>query len=483
MARKFEMGWEAGQHRWKKMLHGVMYRVKCRDLKTASGQPLPEACWNKKDSGEAANRWWLDKVAELAAARRAGHPHAEVIETLTERIEIAQQEGLDDEVAELENTRRQVEEAAGDADGPDPLPLPPHIREWMAEMERAGVRFPKGMEPALLWHLSPSEAVWAERQRRQAHQVEDRSLGHWCERWYASKQEEVAKGNLQATGIAQMKAAKLFLLEELDAKLTIDALSADASQWEKWPRFCTSQVVNKVWSSGYAKALYKRGRGIVQWILRCNRLMLPATFDKKVNLEAAVDEDALWGPDDGIVVYSNEQVRRLLGAARGQMRLHILLGLNCGFHAVDVCKMKVKEINPAGTAIRRQRTKTKRQGLEPVTWPLWPATQALLRQQPGVNGYALAAPRGDHWHAYNLSCYFLRLVKKAGVGGSFKALRKTAATRLGNHPVYGKWAPHFLGHAPASVADRHYIQKNQAVFAEAVEWLGRDLGLYEQEQG
>lgn len=42
--------------------------------------------------------------------------------------------------------------------------------------------------------------------------------------------------------------------------------------------------------------------------------------------------------------------------------------------------------------------------------------------------------------------------------GSMKLIRKTSASLLDNHPDFSILAPLFLGHAPQSVADRHYLK-------------------------
>ncbi len=63
------------------------------------------------------------------------------------------------------------------------------------------------------------------------------------------------------------------------------------------------------------------------------------------------------------------------------------------------------------------------------------------------------------------------------VSGSFKHLRKTAASKLEQHPTYGRFAPHFLGHSPQSIAAKHYVTPSPAQFAAAIRWLaGKMLG-------
>ena len=46
---------------------------------------------------------------------------------------------------------------------------------------------------------------------------------------------------------------------------------------------------------------------------------------------------------------------------------------------------------------------------------------------------------------------------------------------MGEHPEYGKFAQYFLGHAPQTVADKHYIKPSDEQFANAVRWLGEQF--------
>jgi hypothetical protein len=81
--------------------------------------------------------------------------------------------------------------------------------------------------------------------------------------------------------------------------------------------------------------------------------------------------------------------------------------------------------------------------------------------------------------SHSLSNYHGRLLKRLGMGGSFKAYRKTSGTHLGSDHRYEKLADHFLGESPRSIADKHYVAVNARRFADAVTWLGYEFRLYE----
>lgn len=52
-----------------------------------------------------------------------------------------------------------------------------------------------------------------------------------------------------------------------------------------------------------------------------------------------------------------------------------------------------------------------------------------------------------------------------------KLFRKTAASKLGEHPEFGKFAQYFLGHSPRTVADKHYVRPSEEHFDRAISWL------------
>ena len=62
-------------------------------------------------------------------------------------------------------------------------------------------------------------------------------------------------------------------------------------------------------------------------------------------------------------------------------------------------------------------------------------------------------------------------------GKSFKTLRATAASKLGNHKMYRPFGPLFLGHAPDGVYESHYLSEDCKELNKAVKWLEGALSL------
>ena len=79
----------------------------------------------------------------------------------------------------------------------------------------------------------------------------------------------------------------------------------------------------------------------------------------------------------------------------------------------------------------------------------------------------------------NVKTAFQRVTRKLAADAThpvvitkpLKLLRKTAATRLGGHPEFGKFTQYFLGHAAGTIADRHYVAPNESQFDAALAWL------------
>jgi hypothetical protein len=59
----------------------------------------------------------------------------------------------------------------------------------------------------------------------------------------------------------------------------------------------------------------------------------------------------------------------------------------------------------------------------------------------------------------------------AGQPIKLKNFRSIGATLLEEHAVYGRYASHFLGHSPRTVAGKHYVAPSQKNFDEALDWL------------
>lgn len=180
-------------------------------------------------------------------------------------------------------------------------------------------------------------------------------------------------------------------------------------------------------------------------------------------------------------------LQRILAAASPRTRLCALLAVNCGMVQSDLANLRKSEIDLESGVITRKRSKTRKEERVPVvSYMLWPETVALLREQIEPGGdYALLNRDGRQlarsaieggqlakWDSVNSA--WRRVLKKLELAYPFKLLRKTAASLLGDSE-YADIVELFLGHAPSTVARRHYAQPPEQRLAAALGWLRLQL--------
>lgn len=190
-----------------------------------------------------------------------------------------------------------------------------------------------------------------------------------------------------------------------------------------------------------------------------------------------------------------DEIKLLLAGAIGRTKLFLMLMLNCGMTQKDIADLKPREIDLTAGRISRKRSKTAtNENVPKVTYKLWSETLTLLRQFThktgktatsvfvNENGESLRRrgyrEDGKARNIDNVRSAIYRLCKRLK-REMFppKLLRKTGATMLGGHDVYGRYAQYYLGHAPRSVADKHYVKPSQEQFDSAITWLGEQYGI------
>jgi integrase len=474
------MSWEGSPaFRWVKMYRGERHRVSCADL------GLARDLWTREGSYRQANAWWVGKRATLDAP--PPHPHEATLKELAERLDWARGHGLADEAAEIEAHAEAVRGMGDELNACEEAePDPPGADRLLEMLRLFGWNGPP-LDPVVLRALLPSEHVWADRMRREPDAPKDRTVGWWCDKWLAGKVEEAAQGVRASSGLRLLRYAvghfKTFV--GADSPLT----NINAHLWERWGVLCQGRVALRDsdpkagWAADYAKKVYSLVRGFLKWLWQQGAVdSLPRNLDRRVKFDR---------PAAGIKTYSNAEVKTLLDAAKGQHRLHILLALNTGMNPADIAHLQRAEVDLTNGRITRRRHKTRRQKHTPlVCYPLWPLTLKLLREHIEREGaLALRTPRGRPWATVTTqkdgkerecNCvrnYHRALCQRTGLGGGFKTFRNTSATRLRANPKYADLRHHFLGHSGKSMADRHYAEVDQALFNEAVAWLGRQYAL------
>ena len=165
----------------------------------------------------------------------------------------------------------------------------------------------------------------------------------------------------------------------------IDAL--DSETWERW--------WHHLLKTGYSVATKKKrilyARSLIRWMASKGAIPLPSNLNER-RYGFKDSHPAVAMPD-------LKEIRRIVGAATGQLRLHMLLMLNCALTQIDVANLRQDEVDWEHGRIKRKRTKTKSKKAVPVVnYPLWSETWALLKQFREPSGdLVLRTHSGKAW--------------------------------------------------------------------------------------
>lgn len=172
--------------------------------------------------------------------------------------------------------------------------------------------------------------------------------------------------------------------------------------------------------------------------------------------------------------FADGELLALWNEARPLMRCWIMLGLNCGFTSIDIATLRPSHIVDHGTRIRRERHKTR----VPTDHLLWPLTAHLLSQS-NLTDTGWISQRGRQlvndgatgaWHCDAIGRRWCRLCAKVGLPGKpYRLLRKTTAQLLSDRGCPLPIIQQYLGHARATVAERHYYTPSSRTLLDP--WL------------
>ncbi|HWG43579.1 MAG TPA: hypothetical protein VN688_12400 [Gemmataceae bacterium] len=254
-----------------------------------------------------------------------------------------------------------------------------------------------------------------------------------------------------------------------------------AEKLEGFYYFCLAKIGEKEWSMATARDVFSTGRQWIRWL--CGRGVIPTPpnlLDKNFRFGSTLKAIETW---------TVEEVKYVIGEAPDKLKLALLLMANIGATQIDVNDLLDTEVDWREGRITRKRSKTGDKSRTPtVCYKLWPSTFTLLKQHRSGAERVLLTAKGRPLIRKSIvgerisktdvlaGCYDA-LKKRIGFKKPMKLLRKTSATMLDSDHRYERFSTLFLGHAPTSIKDRHYAAPPQALFDEAVLWLGQQLGL------
>jgi integrase len=219
--------------------------------------------------------------------------------------------------------------------------------------------------------------------------------------------------------------------------------------WEKINAGKIKQSTASIWVQSY--------RQLLAWADMMEYMVLPKIFNSE---KLCI---SITNPEE-IIYFTDDEINKIYPLCDDELKLWVLLGLNCAMTQVDIKHLTDKKINWKNHTLTYKRKKTEKKDSVPlVEYSLWDATYKALEAYKGKNGGLLTENRiGD----------FMGILKDLGiVGKSFKHLRKTGSTKLFNS-AYAQYDKRFLGHSEPSMAGKRYSAVQQAAYDKAIEWLG-----------
>jgi len=231
-------------------------------------------------------------------------------------------------------------------------------------------------------------------------------------------------------------------------------------------------------SRSYASAIAKKSRAFIRWLWRQEILE---------HLPRNLDEMRVKVGSDKVPTMTVPEVQALLAKSKGRRPLWWLLMLNCGFTQGDIAKLKETEVNWKEGTIKRKRSKTaNHENVPEVTYKLWPETFALLKKYRATGSELALLNKAGKPLVYMKRTASGRVAKSDSIAKSarkmhpkvyVKRLRKTSSALLEKHEHYGRYVDYFLGHAPRSLADKHYRPMSDEVFFQALDWLRQQYNI------
>jgi integrase len=473
------------------MHRGKRYYVSCRQLNV-----WPET---KEASLAAANAWWEAKQAELYnAARRTPRPMEDVVAAVhgdgtSLDWQEQEQRRLADRFADFLATVPAILDMMGAPPGgplpdlhpPDPAVLAEearrrHLRDILIDLLE-GEPFPQ----TALDRLPPARVAQIEgavkELRGETAAKPDRTVRAHADTWHQSMQVRVAAGQMTQARCTINRGCLAnftgFIGETADVAI-IDADKLRSYYEHVLAKIGERRAGNGGWAVAYARDVFGVAKTFVRWLAEREVIPLPINLGSKAfRFSGAARAISTWSP---------EELRSAVDAAPGKLALALLLMANTGATQADVSDLQDSEVDwQAGRIIRKRSKTASHENVPVVNYLLWPRTFELLKEHRSggervlLNAAGLPVVRTGRsgTRADGFASAFLRLRKKLGLKKTLKQLRKLGATLLDTHETYGRFKSLFLGHAPASMADRHYAAPSQQLFDSAVTWLGEQLGV------
>lgn len=420
------------------MDRGKRHLVSVRQLRIYFNDPSIQA--TKEGSYRWANRWWIETSQSSQSSQSSSHPLVEINGIQIDSPMLA------DAVLALAYHDRGI-------------PLPNDLTDAIIGKHRRQ-ELDRGFEALL-------------------HPVEvplERTVGNLVNRYIDMLLTRHRAYEISVGEYSNARSGLCYFRDWLGPGTTVDII--DSNRWDDYYLHLISDDAPKSIES--RRKHFRYARNFLVWMDDLNILPCPKNLNRK--------QYRFKGGSRSVPTLATEVVKDTVGAARGQLKLHLLLMLNCGFTQQDIADLHPSEIDWTHGRIHRKRSKTSSHANVPtIDYVLWSETFSLLKKYKSNDStHALMTESGKAWMRDEIHGDGSRsrtdaiqsIYRKLDVKDkpSLKMFRKASSTLLNGSPDHGKYAIHFLGHAPSDVARKHYISENGPSFDAAIRWLGEQFG-------
>jgi len=335
--------------------------------------------------------------------------------------------------------------------------------------------------------LLREKAIWHDRLAvmQKAATPQEQTVAAHIEKFIEEKSRGVTARALTAGRVAKLQVQLGHFRDWISGGTAVEEITG--GQLVEYRGVLLQQVEAGTWSRTTAAERLSAVKSFVRWLWQIEAIpALPRVIDQR---STALD---IGKSASAPVIFTDSEITTLLTQAADRTKLYVLLMLNCGMTQKDVADLQSAEVDWEQARITRRRSKTRHHGSVPVvSYPLWPKTLRLLRQEASSTGSGLVllnargeplwrermSDEGKYQKTDNVRTAFERLRRKTGINKPMISLKKTSASKLRGHPEYMGLEGLFLGHAPQSIAHRHYARDPADLLDEAISWLGREYGV------
>lgn len=311
----------------------------------------------------------------------------------------------------------------------------------------------------------------------------EKSIGANIDRFLALKKAAAQAGQSKAGSYATLK-ARLEIFRSFIGEQSVEAFnsrSLAAFHGELIQRLEQGKM-----KPATAAGILTATKSFVRWLWR-NEII--------DNLPRNIGDLQIGTGIADIETFTAAELKTLLDNSSERTQLYLLLMANCGMTQQDISDLAPGEVDWEEGTITRRRSKTSHQRTAPVVrYKLWDRTLALLKRHGNRTGrrvltnrkggelrdrgFRQGEKRIENRNNDNIAVAYQRVCRKLKIRRPkpLKLLRKTGASLLEQHETHGRYVQYYLGHAPGSVAERHYVRPSDVQFFQALLWLGQQLG-------